>query len=59
HITVGVSGSEKVREVVQRNEKSIMSDTLADAVTYGTNAGYTQTWDINGEAATLSVQVKQ
>ncbi len=49
HITVSVSGSEKVMAVVDKNREAISHDVLADDIVLGENVGNEKDWDINGE----------
>lgn len=56
HIRVSMQDNEKVREIVQKNERSIMGDVLADEIAYDGAAGFTKEWNINGEKVTLGVE---
>ena len=58
HITVTLSGSEKVEAVAQKNNSEIASDTLCDAITSAEapEGAYAKQWDINGENITISVK---
>ncbi len=56
HILVGVGGSRKVADIVARNAAAICADTLCDGISQ-TLDGVVRDWNINGEAATLSVKV--
>ncbi len=58
HIRVSMQDNEKVREIVQKNEPSIMGDVLADEMAYDGAAGFTKEWNINGEKVTLGVEKK-
>ena len=58
HIRVSMQDNEKVREIVQKNERSIMGDVLADEMAYDEAAGFTKEWNINGEKVTLGVEKK-
>lgn len=58
HIVLGIADNERVQEIVRKNAESIMTDVLADEITYGTADGIAQSWDINGEKTTISVKVK-
>ena len=57
HIILGIAGNDKVAEIVRKNAESIMSDVLADEITYGTVAGNIEEQDINGEMTKISVKV--
>ena len=56
HITVSVSGSEKVMAVVDKNRKAISHDVLADDIVLGENVGNEKDWDINGEKVSIGVK---
>ncbi len=56
HIRVSMQDNEKVREIVQKNERSIMGDVLADEIAYDGAAGFTKEWSINREKVTLGVE---
>jgi len=51
-----VSGNDKLAEVVARNENTLKTAVLAEAVKVGEAGGYSKDWDINGEAVTLGVE---
>ncbi len=56
HITVGISGNEKLAEIVRKNEETLRKVTLADTVIYGTADGFSKEWDVNGEKVTIAVK---
>ena len=56
HITVGLSGNEKLAEIVRKNEETLCKVTLADTVIYGTADGFSKEWDVNGEKVTIAVK---
>ena len=56
HITVYAAGNEKLIALMQKNEQTIRSIVLADAMVYGETAGFAKEWDINGEKITLAVK---
>ena len=56
HITVSVSGSEKVMAVVDKNREAISHDVLADDIVLGENVGNEKDWDINGEKVSIGVK---
>ena len=55
HITVYVSGNDKIAEIVKKNEDTIGSKVLADAFVY-TEGGISKAWNVNGEDVTLGVE---
>ena len=56
HITVALTGNDKLSEVVKKNEEALKKVTLADAVVYGTMDGFSKEWDVNGEKVTIAVK---
>ena len=56
HITVGLSGNEKLADIVKKNEETLKKVTLADAVSYGAADGFSKEWDVNGEKVTIAVK---
>ena len=50
------NNSEKVAQIVQKNEQTIKEDVLADEVILGQANGYTKEWNINGEQVVLGVE---
>lgn len=58
HIVLGIADNQRVAEIVKKNSAEIMSDVLADEITYGVAEGHVQSWDINGEKTTIAVKVK-
>ncbi len=56
HITVTVSGSEKVCGIALEMKESIVGDTLADSLEKSEACGYTKEWDINGDKVVLGVK---
>ena len=56
HITVYVSGNDKLAEIFENNKEEIMKDVLADEFVAGSLEGYTAEWDINGEKVTFGVK---
>ena len=57
HIRITMQGSEKVTAVAEARKAEIAGATLAESLTIGTPAGYTKEWDLNGEKATLGVEM--
>ncbi|MBQ2770423.1 MAG: isoleucine--tRNA ligase [Clostridia bacterium] len=58
HISLYVSGNEKLEALLKANEAAVCGDVLADALVIGSLAGFTQDWDINGEKVSLGVEKK-
>ena len=56
HITVSLSGNEKLEAIVKKNEQYLKDITLADAVCYGSLEGTEKEWNINGESLTIAVK---
>ncbi len=50
-----MSNSERVKEVLRRNQESILGDVLGKERVFGALEGYTATWDVNGEEASFGV----
>ncbi len=55
-IRVFEEGSDRLREIMERNDASIRADVLADEIVFGSVSGYTKDWKINGEPVTLGVE---
>ncbi len=56
HIAVSFAGSENALAVAEKYKDSLADDVLADAISFGSVAGYTKEWDINGETVTIGVE---
>lgn len=56
HISVKISGSEKVVGIALMKKEDIAGDTLADSLTSDTPDGYVKDWDINGEKVAIGVK---
>ena len=56
HISVTLSGSQKVVDIAIKNTAGISGDTLTDSLTDADADGYVKTWDINGEELTIGVK---
>ncbi|MBR1760400.1 MAG: isoleucine--tRNA ligase [Schwartzia sp.] len=56
HITVAVTGNDKIAEIVRKNEETLKKVTLADTVLYEAVDGFSKDWDVNGEKVTLIVK---
>ncbi len=57
HIAVTYEGSDTLLAVFARHADEIAAEVLADGVRQETPAGYTASWDINGEPAAFGVAV--
>ncbi len=55
HIIIGVTGNNKLAELINKNKTDIVGDVLADDVVSVTD-GFVKDWNINGENVTLSVK---
>ena len=55
HITVSVSGNDKLAELIKKNAEQISHDVLAEDIKYGETAQNSKEWDINGEKVTIGV----
>ncbi|MCI6158840.1 MAG: isoleucine--tRNA ligase [Selenomonadaceae bacterium] len=56
HITVYLSGNEKLEAVVKAREDMLKKVTLADNVVYDALDGHVKDWSINGERITIAVK---
>ena len=56
HITVAVTGNEKIAEILRKNEDALKKVTLADTVIYEAPEGFSKEWDVNGEKVTITVK---
>ena len=56
HITLFVSGNEKLAELFAKNEAEIKPVVLADTVVYEGTDGYAKEWELNGEKVTIAVK---
>lgn len=56
HIQVYQSGSQKIKEILQKNEASVLSDVLGESCQYDVLDGYTAEWDVNGEKTSFGVK---
>ena len=54
HIIVGVSGNDKIADIMSKNKAGIAKDVLANDIV-NTTDGFVKDWNINGEKVTLSV----
>ncbi len=55
HITVYVSGNDKIANIVKKNEESIGSKVLGDEFKY-VEGGISKAWNVNGEDVTIGVE---
>ncbi len=55
HITVSLTGNDKLAELVKKNAEQISKDVLAEDIKYGETAQNSKEWDINGEKVTIGV----
>ena len=56
HISVTLSGSDKVAEIALNKKDDIAGDTLTDSLTAAAPDGYVKEWDINGEKVSIGVK---
>ena len=56
HIRLFFSGSDKIREIAQRNGEEIKSEVLAEQLSFAEMRGYSKNWNINGEEVVLGVE---
>ena len=56
HIRVSMQDNARVEEIMRKNEDVIKAEVLADEVLYGSAAGFTKDWSINGEKVLLGVE---
>ena len=56
HISVTLSGSDKVAEIALNKKDDIAGDTLTDSLTAAEPDGYVKEWDINGEKVSIGVK---
>ena len=56
HITLYVSGNDKIADIVKKNEAQICRIVLASGVVYGAAEGSVKDWNLNGEDVTLGVK---
>ena len=54
-IVIGVTGNEKIADIMNKNKDSIATDVLANEIV-NTNDGFVKEWNINGEKVTFSVK---
>jgi isoleucyl-tRNA synthetase len=56
HITLSVSGNNKVEKIIEKNRGEVSHDVLADEIIYVPQEGHGQDWDINGEQVKIIVK---
>ncbi len=56
HITVFISGNERIAEIVEKNQGAIQEKVLANAVVKGQQASISKEWNVNGENVTIGVE---
>ena len=56
HICLYADGSDKVAEILRKNEAEIKDEVLAEKIKTGEASGFTKEWNINGEHVTLGVE---
>ena len=56
HITLYVTGNDKIADIVKKNEEAIKKVVLASAIVYGSTEGSVKDWNLNGEDVTLGVK---
>ncbi|MCH5298414.1 MAG: isoleucine--tRNA ligase [Ruminococcus sp.] len=55
HISVTISGNDRIAELVKKNEQSISSDVLADSITTADSSDGSE-WKLNGESVTIKIE---
>ncbi len=56
HITLYVTGNDKLADLFAKNEAEVKSVVLADSLVFGSTDGFVKEWDLNGENVTLAVK---
>ena len=56
HIEVYQDGNDRIAEILQKNQQSILGDVLGEKLHCGELNGYTAQWDVNGEQTTFGVK---
>lgn len=57
-IKISFSNNSKIEDIIKRNEKVIMKETLAEEVLYNEQLSNNKEWDINGENLKIDIEVK-
>ena len=55
-IVIYAMGNEKIEGILSAHKEEIESEVLANDIVFGTTAGYTKEWSINGEKVTMAVE---
>ena len=55
-IKVGITGNDKLADVVKKNESAIATKVLADVISTTENFANAKSWNVNGEEVTISVE---
>ena len=58
NIVVYVSGNDKIKAIMERNEEEIKGDVLAVSIEFDANCDNSKEWNINGEKVSLGVVKK-
>ena len=56
HITISMSGNEKLQAIMQKNEVQVKEKVLADTISYEQTPDGAKEWNINGEKVLLAVE---
>ncbi len=56
HISISVTGNEKIAEIVKKNAASISEKVLADEILYEEALADAKEWKVNGETVELGVR---
>ena len=55
HILVGITGNDRIANIVKKNSDSISTKVLADGIS-GDVYDISKEWNVNGETVTISVK---
>ena len=55
HISVSITGNEKIAEIVDKNSESIMDKVLANVIDFDEDLEGAKLWKVNGEDVTIGV----
>ncbi|MBO6148103.1 MAG: isoleucine--tRNA ligase [Lachnospiraceae bacterium] len=56
-IRICLQGNEKLSDYLEKHAEYVKSEAMADEITFSDMGGYIKEWNINGEKATLGVEV--
>ncbi len=56
HITVSLSGNDKIADIVMKNKEAIATKVLADDIVTGESFEISKEWNVNGEKVTIAVK---